>query len=61
MWTYYGTKKKIAKFYPKPIYDKIIEDVKIQNSNLINYNLLNSILNYIKIYKYLPKINCFLK
>lgn len=25
MWTYYGTKKKIAKFYPKPNYDKIIE------------------------------------
>ena len=25
MWTYYGTKKKIAKYYPKPIYDKIIE------------------------------------
>lgn len=25
MWTYYGTKKKIAKYYPKPKYDKIIE------------------------------------
>jgi len=25
MWTYYGTKKKIAKHYPSPKYDKIIE------------------------------------
>ena len=25
MWTYYGTKKKIAKFYPAPNHDKIIE------------------------------------
>ena len=25
MWTYYGTKKKIAKHYPTPLYDKIIE------------------------------------
>lgn len=25
MWTYYGTKKKIAKYYPSPIHDKIIE------------------------------------
>lgn len=25
MWSYYGTKKKIAKYYPEPIYDKIIE------------------------------------
>lgn len=25
MWTYYGTKKRIAKNYPAPIYDTIIE------------------------------------
>jgi len=25
MWTYYGTKKKIAKHYPTPLHDKIIE------------------------------------
>lgn len=25
MWSYYGTKKKIAKYYPSPQYDKIIE------------------------------------
>lgn len=25
MWTYYGTKKKIAKYYPKPEYDVIVE------------------------------------
>lgn len=25
MWSYYGTKKRIAKHYPKPILDKIIE------------------------------------
>jgi len=25
MWSYYGTKKRIAKHYPKPIFDKIIE------------------------------------
>ncbi len=25
MWSYYGTKKRIAKYYPKPLYDTIIE------------------------------------
>jgi hypothetical protein len=25
MWSYYGTKKKLAKYYPKPQYDTIIE------------------------------------
>lgn len=25
MWSYYGTKKKIAKYYPEPKYDRIIE------------------------------------
>lgn len=25
MWSYYGTKKKISKYYPKPIHDTIIE------------------------------------
>ena len=25
MWSYYGSKSKIAKYYPKPIYGKIIE------------------------------------
>lgn len=25
MWSYYGTKKKIAKYYPEPKHDKIIE------------------------------------
>lgn len=25
MWTYYGKKKKLAKHYPAPLYDKIIE------------------------------------
>jgi len=25
MWSYYGTKKRLAKYYPKPIHDRIIE------------------------------------
>src|SRR5690349_4641809 len=25
MWSYYGTKKRLARYYPKPIHDTIIE------------------------------------
>lgn len=25
MWTYYGTKKRLAKYYPTPIYEEIVE------------------------------------
>ncbi|KKM65772.1 hypothetical protein LCGC14_1487920 [marine sediment metagenome] len=60
MWSYYGSKSKIAKSYPSPIYDLVIEpfagaawysvlhrrnDVLLNEKNRIIYDIWNWIIN----------------